>query len=349
MKKSILKSLCMAAVALSAHSCLVENPKLTDDGQLGVDPTEVAVAVDINIDLTIPALEADGESFAQPATDGTAYKRRVVVEAATDGRLPVKRVMLLDIAAGQSELSVPVSLRLSARDYTLSVWSDYVQVADNGTVDSTYFYNVTMLPNVYAGKSYRGNNAYKDAAFASTRLDLSPYRNGWNERVVVDLPLQRPVGRLQLKATDTRAFLDRIASGQIKGESFAVRVSYPGYVCMGYNIAEQLPRHSLMYMTYDNAFSTKNMTADEPFLLTFDYLFAESDAITSVPMQIEILDSSKTTTLASCSFTANVRAGYCSTIGYGFLTSMDDHGITFDPNFSGNGTIVVVPTPSDNQ
>lgn len=339
----------MAVVALSAPSCLFQHPEMTEDGEMGIDPTEVAVAVDININLSIPSFEEGGESFVQPATEGTAYRRRVIVEALTDGRRPVTRTMLLDINEDDRELNIPVSMRLTARDYTLAVWSDYVQVAENGAVDSSYFYNADLLPNVYASKSYRGNNAYKDAAFGCTALELSQYRSGWNERVTVDMPLQRPVGRLQLKATDTGAFLDKIASGALSGQSFALRVSYPGYLCMGYNIAEMLPRHSLMYMSYEHTFSTKNMTAEEPFLLTFDYLFSESDSNTAVPVELEILDSTKSTVLASCSFTAYCRAGYCTTVSYGFLTATDDQGITFNPDFSGDGTIVIVPTPSSDK
>lgn len=333
----------MAAVALVTHSCIFRHPHMTDDGEMGIDPTEVAVTADISLNLTIPALAQDEDTYNQPATEGTAYKRRLIVEALTEGRRPVTRTILLDIADNERELTVPLTLRLTAREYTFAVWSDYVLVNENGTVDSTYFYNPDLIPNIYMGKAYRGNNAYKDAAFACTQLSLSQYRSEWNARINLEMALQRPVGRLQLMATDTRAFLDRIKAGQISGESFAVRISYPGYLCMGYNIETQTPRHSLMYMTYEHTFSTKNMTADRPFLLTFDYLFADTDVNTSIPVQLEILDSTRTDVLASCSFTTYCRAGFCTTINYAFLNSSDDSGITFDPNYSGSGTVVIVP------
>ncbi len=343
MKKFLLKSLCMAAVALSTQSCIFQHPDMTADGEMGIDPTEVAVAADITLDLTIPSINEDEESFIQPTTEGTSYKRRLIVEALTEGRRPVSRTMLFDIAEDEREVTVPVTLRLTARDYTFAVWSDYVFTTENGTVDSTYFYNTDLIPNIFMGTAYRGNNAYKDAAFGCTQLTLSQYRSQWNARVNLEMPLQRPVGRLQLKATDTRAFLDRISSGQLSGESFAVRVSYPGYLCMGYNVETRTPRHSLMYMSYEHTFSTKRMTAEEPFLLTFDYLFADTDHNTEIPVQLEILDSTKTIVIASCSFTAYCRAGYCTTINYGFLNSSDDSGITFDPDYSGSSTVVIVP------
>lgn len=343
MKKFLLQSLCMAVVAITTHSCLFQHPELTEDGEMGVDPTEVAVSTDINISLSIPAMDPEQANYEQPSTDETVYKRRVVVEALAEGRRPVVRTMLLDIEEGTTEVNVPLTLRLTARDYSLAVWSDYVQVQENGAVDSSYFYNADLLPNVYMSKSYRGNNTYKDAGFAYTQLDLSGYRSQWNSRVSLDLKLERPVARLQLEATDTKTFLDKIAAGTLTGESFAVRVSYPGYLCMGYNIAEHLPRHSLMYMSYEHNFSTKKMAAGEPFLLTFDYLFAESESNTGIPVQLEILDSTKTEVLASASFKAYVRAGYCTTVSYGFLNSTDEEGITFDPNFSGSGSVVVVP------
>ncbi len=344
MKKIYMKALGLAAMALTLQSCLFQNPEMTEDGEMGVDPTDVTVAADINLSLTIPSLDKDNKPFAQPATEGTSYKRRVIVEALAEGRKPVTKTMLLDIEEGADEINVPVNLRLTARDYTLAVWSDFVLIAENGEPDNDYFYNADLLPNVFMGTSYRGNNNYKDAAYAFENLELSQYGKSKNARVNVDLEMRRPVARLQLYATDTRAFLDRIASGQLKGESFAVRVSYPGYLCMGYNIEQQVPRHSLMYMTYENSFSTKKMTADEPFLLTFDYLFAVPEGVTAVPIDLQILDADKANVLASASFTANCRAGYCTTINYGFLNSTNDQGITFDPDYSGEGTVVVVPS-----
>lgn len=331
-------------MAMAAQSCLFQYPEMTDDGEKGIDPTDVALTADISLSMTIPAFDSEGAAFTQPTTDGSAYKRRVIVEALTEGRQPVTRTMLLDIEEGEKEVLVPLSLRLTARDYTFMVWSDYVQLAENGAVDSSFFYNATLLPNVYMGKTYRGNNNYKDAAYTCTELALSQYKSATNARVSLDLELKRPVGRLQLVANDTRAFLDKIANGQISGESFAVRVSYPGYLCMGYNLEQGIPRHSLMYMTYDNAFSTKKMVAGEPFTLTFDYLFADSGSNTAIPMQIEILDSAKTNVLASASFTAYCRAGFSTTVSYGFLTATDDQGIDFNPEFSGSGTVVIVPS-----
>lgn len=343
MNKTIIKFLSIPAMALAMQSCLFQNPELTDDGQLGIDPTDVVVATDINMNLTMPSSEPESEAFIQPSTDGTSYKRRVIVTALAEGRSPVSKTLLLDIEPGLREVNVPVSLRLNARNYTLAVWSDYVSVADNGEINYTYFYNADLLPNVYMGTGYRGNNSFKDSSYAMAELPLAQYAKKMNARVNVDLQLQRPVGRLQLYASDTRAFLNKVASGEISGSSFAVRISYPGYLCMGYNIEQQTPRHSLMYMSYENSFTTKSMAEGEPFLLTFDYLFAATDANTAIPMQLEILSSDKSTVLASTSLTAYCRAGYCTTITYGFLNASNDQGITFDPDFDGSGSVVIVP------
>lgn len=335
----------MSLLSFLFQSCLFENPEETDDGQLGIDPTNVTVRADITLNMTMPSASDDTQAFVQPPCDGTDYRRRVIVSAVTEGRMPVTRTILLDIAEGAEKVVVPVTLKLNARDYDLMVWSDYVRVADN-TVDSTYFYNASMLPNVYMSTAYRGNNAFKDAACASARLLLAQYRNEWNAAVDLELALERPVARMQLTADDTAAFLDRISAGEIIGTAFSVRISYPGYLCMGYNVVENVPRHSLMYMTYEHAFNIRSLTAGEPFMLTCDYLFADSGANTAIPVQVEIMNTAKTEVYASTSFTAYCRAGFCTDIRYGFLTAKNDQGVTFDPGYAGNGTVVVPALPA---
>lgn len=344
MKKNIINAatrLASAAVLmLAATSCLFEEPERTADGELGVDPTETILTADISLSLAIPAMEPGGETFVVPATEGTVYRRRTVVAASADGFPTVSRTVYSDIAEGADKLELDLSLRLHARRYKLSVWSDYVRVQDD-VADDAYFYNIDQLPNVYMGTTYRGSDNFKDAACGYASLDLSPYKDEWGKRVELEIPLSRPVSRLRFVADDTRAFLDRIASGAVQGTSFAVRVSYPGYLCMGYNVETSLPRHSLMYMKFENTFKSADLEAGTPFTLAFDYLFATSDKAKEIPVRIEILDNAKENVLATASFNAFCLAGRETTVTYGFLTSEAGEGVDFDTDFSGSGTIVV--------
>lgn len=351
MKKIIINAatrLAAAAVLMfAATSCLFEEPERTADGELGVDPTETLLTADISLSLSIPAIEPGGGTFVIPATDGTLYRRRTVVAASADGFPTVSKTVYSDIAVGADKLELDLTLRLHARHYKLSVWSDYVRVQDD-VVDGTYFYNIDQLPNVYMGTTYRGCDNYKDAACGYASLDLTPYKDKWGKRVALEMPLSRPVSRLCFVADDTRAFLDRIASGAVQGTSFTARVSYPGYLCMGYNVETSLPRHSLMYMKFEKSFKSADLAAGTPFTLAFDYLFATSDKAKEIPVKIEILDNAKENVLATSSFNALCLAGTETTVTYGFLTSEPGEGVGFNPDFSGSGTIVVPALPTEN-
>lgn len=350
MEKTIFNKLgrfaAIATLMFATTSCLFEEPERTADGELGVDPTETTITAAISLDLTMPAFTAGERSVAIPACAGTEYRRRTVVSAMAEGFPTVRKIVYTDIEEGVDKLNLDVTMRLHARAYKLAVWCDYVRVLDNA-VDSAYFYNIDKLPNVYMGTTYRGGNDYKDAAYGYANLDLTPYKNEWGKRVEIEMPLSRPVGRLRFVATDTRAFLDRIAAGTVKGNSFAVRVSYPGYLCMGFNVETSLLRHSLMYMKYEQTFKSADLVAGQPFQLTFDYLFATADKATEIPVQVDILDNAKENVLATTIFNAYCLAGAVTTVNHGFLTSEASEGVDFNPDFSGSETVVVPIAPNE--
>lgn len=335
-----------AALMLTATGCIFEEPELTAEGEPGVDPTETVVTTDISLSLVLPSLEKGGEPFAVPPCAGTAYRRRTVVSAYADGFPAVSKTVYSDIEQEGGSLDLSVALRLHARAYNLAVWSDYVREQD-GTTDGGYFYNIGRLPNIYMSTTYRGADNYKDAACGYAAIDLSEFAGELGSHKKVEMALGRPVGRISYVATDAGAFLDRIASGAVKGGSFTVRVSYPGYLCMGYNVETSLLRHSLMYMKFEKAFKSADLEAGKPFTLAFDYLFATADKAMEVPVRIDILDSAKENVIATAAFNAFVRAGRTSTVSYSFLTSEAGEGVEIDPEFSGSETIVIPARPTE--
>lgn len=334
------------AILLTAAttSCLFEEPDMTSDGEPGIDPTAVVLNTDISLTLTLPSFTDGYAPYVQPATAGTDYRRRVTVAAVADGFPTVTRTVITDTEPGEHALTTSLSMRLHAREYRLMVWSDYVRVSD-GDIDSTYFYNLAKLPNVYMSTAYHGCDDYKDAACACVPLDLSAYQGELNSKVSLELSLTRPVGRLQLVTDDTCRFLDRIASGEVKGNSFTVRVSYPGYLSMGYNIETGLPRHNLMYMKFDRKLNASALTADEPYTIAFDYLMGGADTPAEIPVKVELLDSEATSVLATTVFNAYVLAGAVTTVSHNFLTALPGEGVDFDTEFSGSETVVIPVLP----
>lgn len=258
-------------------------------------------------------------------------------------------VIYQDIANGRDELTIPVNMKLHARNYEIAVWSDYVQMPNEenditGTED--YFYNPTdnFLLTVYGSESYRSNNEYKDAFCGMAQLDLEEYRDKWNTQVSLDMELTRPVMRYQLVANDVQKFLKLFSDGKLKGDNFIVRVKYISYLKMGYNVLERIPRHGLMFLQQERTIKNSALKDQTTYPLTFDYVFADPDALTRIPVTVEIEVNKKI--VASATFNVTGWAGKNTTVTYGFLTADPNGGIDFNPDFDGEDEIVVPVYPT---
>lgn len=363
MKKNSYNNLCRhllrtlwgtALLPLLLSGCLYEGTELTTDGEEGIDPTAVTLEANLSITFEMPAIEKGGQPLQRPsAGDEPAYRHRFVVDAYIDRMLAQRQVIYHDVTDGATTLNLPVTMKLHARPYQIAVWSDYVQTPDaeagiSGTDD--YFWNCSTMMNlltVYGSDTYRANNEWKDAYCGYAEVDLSEYRGEWNVKQTVGLELKRPVARFALVANDVAAFLGRIASGQLTGTSFVLRLRYADYLNQGYNVPERLARHGLLYLSADRTFKVDDLKAGEPYALAFDYVLAADEGNTVIPLIVEVLDSSKTNVLASTGFNLFCRAGYHTTVTYGFLTSSGEGGIIFNPDFEGSDEIVIHPEEAD--
>lgn len=343
----IPRLLCLALLPLLTTGCLYEHPELTADGELGIDPTSVMLDAEMTLTFKMPAFEEGGASLERPeAGEAPAYRHRFIIEAYLDRAFAARQVIYAEITDGKKELTLPISMKLHARNYEIAVWSDYVQRPDTekeitGTED--YFYNTTTghLLNVYGSSTYRGNNDYKDAFCATAELNLEEFRDQWNAQVSLDLTLQRPLARIQFAANDVDDFLQQINDGTVNGTDFVTRLRYNDYLDMGYNVLKRLPRHGLMYLSCERTFKKDDLVRGQPLPLIFDYVFAVEGENTSIPVTLEVLDSEASTVLASTSFNVFCKAGHHTTVTYGFLTANTDGGVTIDPDFNGKDEIDV--------
>lgn len=347
--------LCLALLPLIITACLYEHPALTEDGELGVDPTTVTLNTSLKLNLNMPAAEEGAAMLLRPAAgEAPAYRHRFVIDAYIDRVFTTRQVVYQDIADGRTQITLPISMKLHARNYEIAVWSDYVQTPNEAeSIDGTeeYFYN-TSTPNrllsLVGNKSDQGNNEYKDAFCGSVELNLEKYRNDWNTVIPLDLELTRPVARYQLLANDAAKFLESSNVLITKGTDFVARLKYDGYLNVGYNVLEKLPRHGLMYMQFDKTFKKADMKAGEVFPLVFDYFFATSDdVLTRIPVTLEIWDKDVKNLLASTSFNVTGKPGQNTTITYGFLTADPNGGVNFDPAYDDNTEVEVPALPAD--
>lgn len=326
-KSSFRQVLCLLLLTLTLSGCLFEEPEITADGELGIDPTEVSVTVDITLDMKLTELKTV-RSFGRATDEGEIpYRHRFIVEAYMDDMATVRQVVYEDVNHNRTRLSVPVSMKLHARNYRLAVWADYVK-ADNEATD--LFYNTEIMDPLIATEPYQANSDYKDAFHALYTLDLTPYREQWNAKVPVKVELTRPMARYELVATDVAAFLKKHQG--TKG-NFTARVKYSYYLPVGFDALNVEPRHSLMYMSYKKTFALPAEGTTD-FTVGVDYVFT-GDEEKEIPIEVEIVDP-QSVTVARTLINIHCLKGMKTVVRDNFLTadpSTAEDGVGIDPDF----------------
>ena len=335
----------LLAFALKFTACtLHEEPELTADGELGVDPTLVDVELTLNLDLNLPE-QADETQTSVKVGANADYLHRFIVEAYLN-RQPVAREVIVENITDRTRLSLPVNMKLHARPYQIVVWKDYV---DAETPEEDLHWNTqSLVPVIPNRASHTGNTEYKDVFVGTTSLDLSAYADQWGAVVEQDVALQRPMARYELRATDVDKFLQRIADGEVSGDRFTARIKYSGYLSAGYNVLDDVPKHSLMYMQYNTSFELPEEGTDE-LRVGFDYVFVPNNGETdTVPIEIEIVDADNVT-IANSVVNVPCERGKNTTLTGDFLTTYEQGGgedpdpdepdegggIGFDPEYDG--------------
>lgn len=310
--------------SLMTGCTLHEEPELTAEGEMGVDPTEVTLKLNLTVNMSQKETPA-----SRALVEGEAYMHRFIVETYLDANSSFRHVFYENVVPGRSYLTLPVQLKLHARRYHIAVWSDYVP-AD--TREDLYYDTATLTPLINNG-SYAGNSEYKDAFYATQEVDLTSYSNDWQAVVTQDWTLERPLGRYELIATDMEALRRKVEAGEVKAGKFTARIKYSDYLPVGFDVLTGELRNRLRYMSYKKTFEIPKEDTHY-FTLAFDYLFCET-ASSDTPVEVEIVDCDGTTVARSiiripCTREKNV------TIRSKFLTAdpaLAEDGIGIDPGF----------------
>lgn len=310
-------------VSMLVGCTLHEEPELTAGGELGVDPTEVTLKANLKLDITRKERTSVGENEEE------SYLHRFIVEAYLN-RQVVARQVFYENVTGQTHIILPVKMKLHARNYQLVVWSDYVKESTSG---SDWFYDTETLVPLVKNGSYQGNSEYKNSFASTTSVDLSAYREQWGAEVTADIPLYSPLARYELVANDVKEFLEKVTNGEISGKKFTVRVKYSYYLPVGYNVLDDVPKFSLMYMQYVRSFELPEEGVEE-LALAFDYVFVAKNEKESIPVEVEIVDENNVT-VNNTVLHIPCERGKNTTLKRGFLTTSSEGGIGFDPDYDG--------------
>lgn len=326
------RMLCLALLPLVTTACLYEHPTLTDNGEPGIDPTEVNVNLNLALDLKIGEAtdtRISGATDTRADEPATVYRHRIIVDAYLDRRLATRQILYKDRAANAEETSANVSMKLHARNYQLVVWADYVEVGS----EADLYYNTTTLVPAINTDPYAGNAECKDVLYASRELPLSRYRNEWNRQENIKIDLKRPVARYELIADDVTKFLKKITDGEVKGKKFTITVRYTNFFYTGFNALDEIAKNALQYISYSRSIPTPEAGTKE-LSIAFDHVFVPDDR-TGIPIAVEVTDESGTL-IALTYLLLQCKADEDRSIRSNFLTADPSGGVGFDPDYDGS-------------
>lgn len=311
---------CLILLPLVATACFYEHPELGEDGERGVDPTEVNVNLNLALDLKMA--EVSGTRAEESAS---AYRHRIIVDAYLDSKLAVRQILYKDITVGAEETSVYANLKLHARDYQLVVWADYVK-ADS---EEDLYYNTTTLVPAVNKSPYVGNAFYKDVLYGNRAIKLSRYRNEWNRQENVKMDLKRPIARYELVANDVARFLKKITDGEVKGKKFTVAVRYTDFFYTGFNALDEIVKNALKYVSYSSTIPVPEVGTEE-LSIAFDHVFVSDEGI---PISVEVADEDGT--LLACTYLMlRCKADESQILRSNFLTAdPSGGGVDIDPEY----------------
>ena len=342
---SIIRTLgCLLLLPVFASRCIHEDPELTADGEIGVDPTAVNIMTNLILETPFDPIDISRNTRAEEETE---FLHRFTVSAYEGTQKVASQVIFQKVQTGETTISIPVRLKLHARKYQIAVWADYT-----GKTGDTYqlFYNAEDKGFIMRATPYKANSKYYDAFYGSTSLDLSSYRDQWNVTVPTDIEMIRPMARYNLIATDVEKFLQKVDKKEITGKKFTITVKYNYYLHTAFDALTGKLKRSLQYMEYNKTVelaTLRGLENKDEFTIGFDYLLINNESTASVPVTIEITNESKKVVARYQNLKIPYERNKETNIRGHFMTASP--GIDFDPDFEDEDIIIdVTPiTPTE--
>lgn len=313
--------------------CVHDYPTMTEDGEEGIDPTLVQVNTEVTLDLELVPLEIVTETARSGTTKAAPdYRRRFIIEARREGKTEARQVTVLDdVNAGKDKLTFPINLKLHAVEYTLVVWTDYVEA---GTAADLY-YNTTDLEQIVCTEPYTGSTDLRDCLYGTAALDLRPYRDEWNAKVQVQIEMVRPLAKYEIIATDVQEFLKKTRRQRDDGgNTYTITFSYGFYFPLGFNTTTGKPMNSVMGVRFSAPVTIPDDGSEE-CLLGSDFVFVNGTE-SFVELNIELSDAGGKVVSRTRGLEVPYRRGHLTTVQGKFLTNEMQGGIDIDTGYDDN-------------
>lgn len=269
--------LCVLFMPFVITACLFEEPKLTENGEIGVDPTEV------NVSMTLSFRNVPFVNYKARAVRGEqsvrVYYYRANVAFYDEGREVRRVTQYMPYDEMVYDVDIPIIAKVHARRYKVAAWVDFVyrdEISGKENIeDYSSFYDVENL-RLIIRTPYSGCDEYVKAFYGNMEIDLYGYADMWNVSIPVDLELSCPMSRYELVATDVDEFLkNKDQYGEIRDNSLHYIAQYKWYLPTGFDALTGELRNPLQYVSYSRTV-TLPKEGDKPVIL-MDYIFVDRD------------------------------------------------------------------------
>lgn len=326
--RKIFHSTLMICVLTLITGCIHYYP-VAIDGEEGKDPTKVSVAIQLEISptLSLAAMQS------RQAVSGALYQL-FIIEFSRKGTVVAHREACIRVEETQdaNEITLPFEIPLHALEYDVSVWSDYC----NDLLGLTAPYDASSLTPLISNMPYVGNSELKICHYASTSIDLRPYRESWDYHHKLSISLEKAVAKYQILTTDIKAFLTNNST-----DSLRVSVEYNDYHPLGYNVVATTPEMYSDRVAFSCAVATTDVDANGELCLAFDYIFVPPNEERSTHITLVVEDGNGARIVKYDNIEISYRAGKITTLYGKFLTQSSSSGIGVNLDWDDEIIIVI--------
>lgn len=348
------------AVLFMLCSCDVHQfPEEPPEPEAHEETRTVAIELDFTVDLplhTVIDYQMDeGTSSLLSPRSSVGYEMRHTVrifDSLSDQRSqfisraePIYTFTLHSEPTGGSDSKHRIEIDIPDGDYTVMVWSDYVD-RDKGLA----FYNVDDFSSIVFADAerYEGSSEWRDAFRGEAHFTVNGTSNADTGRsgqnIIVSM--ERPLARLTVISTDVRLFLNNLAKSAADSQNkaatkssdlsdFYARMIYTGYFPSKFNMFRDAPVSSSLGVYFASELLPID---DDNARIAFDYIMVNGTEA-HVEAAVQILDRDDNIVGQSATFSAPLKRSHNTEVRGSFLTSSAESGMGINPDFDGEYNI----------
>ncbi|MCM1336605.1 MAG: competence protein ComJ [Candidatus Amulumruptor caecigallinarius] len=247
-----------------------------------------------------------------------------------------------------SGLDTSLSFPMPEGDYSLIVWTDYV---DAGAVTDKYYNTSDFQEIILADRlSHSGSNPWRDAFYGEVHTCVRGLssRAAASDTVTVGeatVTLQRPMARYTFVSTDLRRFLENEFATRSAGATprttalsdYIVRFVYTRYMPCAFNAFTGHPADSWTGVSFE---STIRQLNDDEAEVGFDYVFVNGTR-TAVTVGLEVLDRDGNLLARIPPFDVPLERSRHTIVRGEFLTTKSGGEMGINPDYDGEFNIEI--------